>query len=107
MDRFVNDSLLDWEHSSEMSDAIIRFASKMPRLVALCIVFFRLNSDVIEEVNRRITEEVLPSKPSLWFCLNNSEPNPTNSTVPFIHYQQMVSPLPFWASPEVDLFTDL
>jgi len=100
-----DDSLPEWEHPSEMPDVIVNFTLKMPHLVALCISFFHLKSGIIEEVNRRVVEEVLPSKSSLWFCLNDSDPYPSNSTVPFIHYQEMVSPMPAWAPPKVDFFS--
>lgn len=90
---------------SEISNCIIHFASSMPRLVALCIHFYQLDwFDLIEEVNWRITEEVLPSKPSFWFYFGpDGRPMPSNSNVPFIHYQEMVTPslLP-WDPPKIE-----
>ena len=87
-----------------MIDVIVRFASEMPRLVALCIAFFHLDSDVVEEVNQRIAEEVLPSKSPLWFCLNDVEPKPSDSDVPLVHYQEMISPLAPAAAPKRNCF---
>lgn len=96
-----------WVHPSEMADTIVRFASEMPHLVALCIVFKDLCSDLIEEVNRRIVEEDI-FKPSLWFYLNSKcRPNPSNSTVPFVHYQEMVYDLNYsWSPPKIEFSID-
>ena len=93
-----------WDHPSETADFIVRFAAEMPRLVALCIVVVQLDDDLIEEVNRRIMEEVLPYKSPLWFHFSDAEPMPSNSNVPLIHYQEMVSPLLVQAAPNIEFF---
>ena len=94
-----------WDHPSETADFIVQFAAEMPRLVALCIVVqVQLEADLIEEVNRRIVEEVLPYKSPLWFHFSDTEPMPSNSNVPFIHYQEMVSPLLVQAAPNIEFF---
>ncbi len=93
-----------WDHPSETADFIVRFAAEMPRLVALCIVVVQLEADLIEEVNSRITAEVLPYKSPLWFHFSDTEPTPSNSNVPFVHYQEMVSPLLVQAAPNIEFF---
>lgn len=109
LDGDCDDSSSEWEHledQSELADYIVRFALEMSRLVALCIHFFNLNDgfDLIEEVNQRITEEVLPSKPALWFYLGwEDRPMPSVTSVPLVHYQEMVSPSPPWDPPKIEL----
>ncbi len=100
-------SLPTWVHPSEMADTIVRLAFEMQHLVALCIVFKDFDSDLIEEVNRRIAEENM-CKPSLWFYLNSKRrPNPSNSTIPFVHYQEMVYASPYsWSPPKIEFSID-
>lgn len=109
LDEDIDASTSEWDHlegPSELADFIVKFACKMPHLVALCIHFFDLNSHhkMLKKVNRRILKEVIPSKPSFWFYFDWSDrPLPSESNVPFIHYQQMVSPeLPF-SPPKIEL----
>jgi len=95
--------LAAWNPPSDMPDSIVNFVLKMPHLTALCIVFAQLDSELIDEVNRRIEKEVIPSNPSLWFCFDSSRPNPSTSRVPFVHYFEMVSPAPTKAAPKIQL----
>lgn len=97
LDGDCEESSSEWDRPddlSKMANFIVQFSSNMPRLVALCINFYHLDwFDLIEEVNWRITEEVLPSKPSFWFYFGpDGRPTPSNSNIPFIHFQEMVSP---------------
>jgi len=98
-----HDPLDNWKLTFEMSDFMVRFALEMHNLICLCISSCHLNSDLIEEVNRRIVEEVLPSKPSLWFWLNTSRPKPSTSNVPMIHYHEEISPSLARVPPKIEL----
>ena len=103
-------STSEWNHledrSDELADFIVNFAFQMPHLVALCIHFFDLDShnEMLKKVKRRIVKKVLPSKPSFWFYFGwKDRPLPSKSSVPLIHYQQMISPeLPF-SPPKIEL----
>ena len=105
------DSSSEWDHledPSELADYIVKFASELPHLVALCISFyhtdFGLDFDLTNQVNQRIMEEVLPSKPSFWFHLDwEDRPMPSVTSVPLVHYREMVSPSPPWAPPKIEL----
>ncbi len=111
LDEDHDDSSSQWDHlenPSELADYIVKFASELPHLVALCISFFHrelgFGFDLTHQVNQRITEEVLPSKPSFWFHLGwKDRPMPSVTSVPLIHYQEMVSPSPPWAPPKIEL----
>lgn len=94
------------------TEFVVQFAKKMERLVALCIVFFNRrhsggHSDccsccscyydddeptdaLMEQINRRMAEEVLPTRPALWFHLGSDIPNATDPDVPLIHYREMI-----------------
>ena len=105
------DSSSEWgilEDPSELSDYIVKFALELPHLVALCISFYHpdreFGFDLTNQVTQRVTEEVLPLKPSFWFHLGwEDRPMPSFTSVPLIHYQEMVSPNPPWNPPNIEL----
>lgn len=89
-----------------LTESIINFAQKMERLVALCLVFHRLGDDnarddckddvdddanhaLMEKINQRMEEEVLPKRSALWFHLDSEFPYVTD--VPLIHYQELIN----------------
>lgn len=86
-----------------MPNKIVDFTLRMKNLSALCIVLCNFESYLIEEVKQRVEKEVAPFKPSLWFFLNYLEPVPSDSSVPFTHYQEMFAPKPSDAPPKIEL----
>lgn len=83
-------------------DFLVQFALKMKRLTCLCITFNKIDPALIQEVKRRLTEDVLPSSPSFWFHLGRELPKATDPGVPPLHYHEMIyvdkfnPPSSFW-----------
>ncbi len=84
---------------SEQADLIVQFASGMHNLVALCLVNMGLHHAIIQEVNRRITAEIHPSKPSFWFYSGDRLPDKNGPNFPPIHCDQIVYPTDWFAVP--------
>jgi len=51
---------------------------------------------LIEQINHRMTAEVLPTRPALWFHIGSELPDATD--VPLVHYQELVHIKP-WNPP--------
>jgi len=74
----------DWNYP--LADLIVQMALKLERLTCLSLTFFELNdSKLIEEVHRRIVEEVLPTRPALWFHLGTDFAEASDPNVPAEH----------------------
>ncbi len=83
-----------------MGDFLFNFISKMELLVALCFTSFRVHPDVFKELNRRVTEEIVPLRPpSFWFHLGPKPPNANDHSVPRIHSDEIVHPIDWFYSP--------
>jgi len=54
------------------------------------------NFSLMEHINQRMTEEVLPTRPALWFHLGSKFPYATDA--PLIHYLELVDINP-WNNP--------
>jgi len=74
------------------TNSLVQFASKMTHLSCLLMVVGQLDPALIEEVKRKITAEILPSRPSLWFSIGRQLPQATDPDVPSIHFHEMVDP---------------
>ena len=83
----------DWNHPIKLPDLIVKFALKMKRLVCCCIVFDRMDSNLIKEIQQRIAKEIVLIRPSLWFHLGREKPLASDPSVPSIHYHEMVDPI--------------
>ncbi len=89
-----------WEHFTDLSDYLIDFVSKMGNLVAFCFTGFDIQPFVLEAVRSRLSEEILPNRPSLWFYFGRVLPNANDPSVPRVHYDEIVNPIdPFNALP--------
>lgn len=71
----------------------------MENLVALGLVNMGLHHAAIQEVNRRITAEIHPSKPSFWFYSGDRLPDKNSPNFPTIHCNQIVYPTDWFAVP--------
>lgn len=49
-----------------------------------------------EGETERIAQEVVPTRPSLWFHLDRALPEASDPGVPWIHYHPMVDPMSFF-----------
>jgi len=86
--------------SYDMGGFLFNFVSKMDHLVALCFASFRIHSDVLKKLNRRVAQEIVPLRPpSFWFHLGPKLPNANDSSVPRVHSDEIVHPIYFFHSP--------
>ncbi len=66
-------------------DFLVKFVSGLPRLVALCLFCFQLDTSEVEEIYQKLSEEILHSRPSFWFKIGSSDAKPDLSDAPHIH----------------------
>jgi len=79
----------DWNYP--LADFIVQLALKLERLTCLSLTFFELDdTKLIEHVHRRMAEEVLPTRPALWFHLGYDYAEASDPGVPAVHYHEMV-----------------
>ena len=95
--------------SHPFTGLVVDFTTKMERLIALCLLFHRRDDDhscwsgcscfndddagndaLMAQINHRMVEEVLPTRPALWFHLGSYLPNATDPDVPLLHYREML-----------------
>jgi len=76
-----------------MEHVLVEFATLMERLVALCFAGFRTTPTVARKVKRRIVKEVVPQNPSFWFYIDRQLPLANDTSVPRIHYDEIVCPV--------------
>lgn len=76
-----------------MEHVLVEFATLMERLVALCFAGFRTTPTVARKVKRRIVKEVVPVRPSFWFYIGRQLPLANDTSVPRIHYNEIVCPV--------------
>lgn len=81
---------VNWKTSSKMEDLIVGFATEMERPVALCVVGFRMNSNVVRNIEQRVEKEILPRRPSFWCHFGFPASNDPN--VPVVHMTEIVDP---------------
>jgi len=83
----------DWNHPPDTVDFLVKFSKKMVRLVCFCLIYDRLDPNLITVAQHRIAQEVVTIRPSLWFCLGREEPLASDPNVPGIHFHEMVDPV--------------
>ena len=64
----------------------------MTRLVALGLFGFPFEYDAAEEIQRRVTKEIVPDREALWFRVSDELPEENDTSVPRIHYYEIVAP---------------
>ena len=83
--------ILPDDFSFPLADFIVQLALKLKRLTCLSLSFYELNDNkLIEQVHRRMGEEVLPTRPALWFHLGSDFPEASDPRVPAVHYNEMI-----------------
>jgi len=89
-------------NATQLEDFLITFVSKMESLVALCLVGFEMDTTVLEGVKKRLNQEIVSQRPSLWIHIGPKLPNATDPSVPKIHYDEIVNPFdPYFAPPRL------
>jgi len=79
----------DWNYP--LAEFIVQLALELKRLTCLSLTFYELNDrKLIELVHQRMAQEVLPTRPALWFHLDNDFPEASDPSVPAVHYHEMI-----------------
>jgi len=82
------------------TDFLLSFVSEMTHLVAICLVGFHFDSIQVDVLKKRFTEEVVPHRPAFWFYVGPKLPRGNDTTIPRIHYDEIVRPVEaFYAPP--------
>ena len=94
---------IEWQpanlfNSSLQVEFLFNFVSKMKHLSAVCISV-NLNPQVIEVLETRFIQEIVPNRPAFWFQLGALCPWTNHSLVPRVHYDEIVSPINYFSSP--------
>lgn len=79
----------DW-NCYPLADVIVQLALKLERLSCLSLTFFDIDHSWFEQIRQRMVEEVLPTRPALWFHLGSDFAEASDPSVPAVHYQEMV-----------------
>lgn len=85
----------DWKNPPNLADTMVRFAKMMANLSCCCLVFKQMNAEYMNEGKQKVEKDVVQTRPTLWFHLGRSIPNPSDLGVPLIHYHQIVHPKSF------------
>ena len=88
------------DNLTEPTDVLLLpFVEDMKHLVALCLVGFQIVPRVTEVVKRRLTKEILPNRLPFWFHLGDKLPKENDSSVPKVHYDEVVNPIDAFNAP--------
>ena len=63
------------DRNHQLENSLFTFVSEMKHLVVLCFVGFEMDHTALEVVKRRLIEEIIPNRPSFWFCFDQELPN--------------------------------
>lgn len=91
------------EDSSQLEDFLLSFVSEMKDLVALCLAGFQMNSDALVVVKKKLNDVIIPVRPAFWYYIGKELPSPTNSSIPRMHYDEMVNPYDPYYTPPISL----
>lgn len=83
-----------------LEDILYGFVSSMERLVAFCfITAVPLPQCTRDEIKRRFLEKLIPIRPAFWFHFDTAIPPANDSTIPRIHYDEIVCPINYFEAP--------
>ena len=81
------------ELTFSLADCLFDFVSKTEHLTALCLAFNHVNILLeIQQWKQRITQYILPGRPSLWIHVDDKLPYSLIPSIPYIHYHDIVLP---------------
>ncbi len=69
---------------------LVSFVADMERLVAFCLAGIRIDPDIAQIVVQRLTDEILPLRPALWFHLGKYVPQAGDPCVPRVHFDEIL-----------------
>ena len=80
------------------SQELFKFVNDMPHLVCFCFIttIFELERGFLAKLKSKFDEYILPIRPAFWYHVGHSLPEPTNPTVPRIHFDEIVSPIRYF-----------
>lgn len=85
-----------WE-GEPLKDAVVKFATAMKFLVALCFVTpILLDRAIVNEVVAELKDHVVPKRSAFWFHFGSSLPRANDPSVPRVHYDEIVCPLNYY-----------
>ena len=88
-------------HFAGYQEFVVPFAKGMTHLVVLGLIGFPFDPSAAEEIRRRLSEEVVPHREAFWFDLGENLPTENDTSVPRIHYDEIVAPInPLYAPPK-------
>lgn len=76
---------LQLSKSMNLPDFFVKFVSGLPRLVALSLFCFQLDTSDLEEIYLKLAELILPSRPSFWFKIGSRDTKPDFGDAPQTH----------------------
>ena len=88
-------AILNSVNFAEFEKFVVPFAKGITRLVALGLFGFPFDPSAAEGIRRQLTEEVVPHREAFWFHLGEEVPKENDTSVPRIHYNEIVAPV--WA----------
>ncbi len=92
-------NIADWTNPTQFGDLLVSFARKRERLVLLCLSGFHFQPNAINDVNRRVEEEVIPDRSAFWLHLGPALPKANNPSVPRIHFDEIINPIDWFYAP--------
>lgn len=92
--------LIDGYMPNDQLESLYQFVKNMKHLVAFCFVSNLIDENNIPELNQKFHDNVTPSRPAFWHCIDNSLISlDERPTVPQIHMDEIVSPVNFFEIP--------
>lgn len=90
----------DFNNYAEMGDFLVDFVKKKEHLIALCLAGFEIDPTTVEHLRKRLADEILPRRQPFWFNLGPQLPKVNDTSVPRMHYDEIVKPIdPYYAPP--------
>jgi len=82
-----------FDRNAQFEELIVKFAKGMKKLVCLGIFGFPFKRSSVRLIQQKLRKEVLPLRPTFWFRVGNELPVENDTSVPRIHYDEMVRPI--------------
>lgn len=90
---YVREKCYGFDSNAQFEEFILKFAKGMKKLVCLGIFGFPFKRSAVRVIQQKLRKEVLPLRPTFWFRLGKELPVENDTSVPRIHYDEMVRPI--------------
>lgn len=89
-----------YQHNGQFEEVIVNFVKETRHLVVLGLIGFNMDVGVAEGIKRRLLEEFLPERPSLWVYFGQELPKANDLPVPMrVHLDEIVDPGDWYYTP--------